>query len=298
MTTEDAFLDIETMTVDLGPATAVLAKDAGPRILGYARSGGPQLFATLPDAGIEVPGGGRFHFLGGHRLWRAPEVPEVTYQPDDHGTVITESVDSVELTGAADGDGIVKSISLTQRDKVTVVDHVMRNEGWSPVRSAPWAITQFAPGGVGAIPLPTDPADPHGALPNRSIVLWPYTDPSSPELELRTDEIRMHGSNRPVRTKVGTANRRGWLAYHLDGEVFVKWAAPHRDGGNYLDFGASAQCYRDERFVELETLGPLTNLHPGKEVRHREVWTVHDLGDGTLDEFLAGLPIQPPEMNL
>jgi hypothetical protein len=77
----------------------------------------------------------------------------------------------------------------------------------------------------------------------------------------------------------------------------VKWAA-HRDGGNYLDFGASAQCYRDERFIELETLGPLTNLHPGKEVRHREVWTVHDLGNGTLDEYLATLPTQPMEMNL
>jgi hypothetical protein len=224
-------------------------------------------------------------------------VPQVTYQPDDHGTVITQTGHSITLTGAADTDGVVKSISLTQHDDVTVIDHVMRNEGWSPVRCAPWAITQFAPGGIGVIPLPTDPADPHGALPNRFIVFWPYTDPSSPELELRTGEIRMHGSTRPVRTKVGAANRRGWLAYHLGSEVFVKWAA-HRDGGNYLDFGASAQCYRDERFVELETLGPLTNLHPGKEVRHREVWTVHDLGNGTLDEYLATLPTQPMEMNL
>ena len=288
---------VEARTVDLGPVTAVLAEKAGPRILGYARSGGPQLLAALPEAAIELADGNRFRFLGGHRLWRAPEVPEVTYQPDDHGTVITESAGSVELTGAPDGDGVVKSITLTQIDAVTVVDHVLRNEGWSPVQCAPWAITQFAPGGVGVIPVATDLADPHGALPNRTIVFWPYTDPASPELELRTGEIRMHGSTRPTRTKVGTPNRRGWLAYHLDGEVFVKWAAPHRDGADYLDFEASAQCYRDERFVELETLGPLIDLHPGKEVRHREVWTLHDLGNANLDEYLATLPPQPPEVS-
>ena len=63
---------IETQTIDLGPVEVSFAVNAGPRILGYARHGGPQLFASLPDDVIEHPAIGTYRFLGGHRLWRAP----------------------------------------------------------------------------------------------------------------------------------------------------------------------------------------------------------------------------------
>ncbi len=283
----------ETTTIDLGPVSITVAVNAGPRVLAYARVDGPNLFASLPDDVIEHPAIGTFRFLGGHRLWRAPEAPAVSYLPDDAPVEITETEGGIEIVGPADGDGIVKTISLSQHGDFTFVDHELRNEGWTPVRSAPWAITQLAPGGTAYLPQRRGPVDDDGVLPNRHLVLWPYTNLSSPEITVRQDLVTVDASERVSKSKVGISNRRGWVAYASGDELFVKWAALHRDGDVYVDFGASVQCYRDERFLEVETLGPLMTLQPGKRSAHREVWTLRDVSGDALDDVLESLPSVP-----
>jgi len=286
------FDSLETTTLELGSVAVTVAVDAGPRLLAYARTDGPSLFASLPNEVIEHPAVGVFRFLGGHRLWRAPEVPAQTYVPDDVPVTITETEAGIEIAGAADGEGIVRAIILSQHGDLTRVDHELRNEGWTPVRLAPWAITQLAPGGTAYLPQPRGPVDDDGVLPNRHLVLWPYSDLSSPEITVRRDLVTVEASERTSKMKIGIPNRRGWIAYARDGEVFVKWAALHRDGEVYADFGASVQCYRDERFIELETLGPLVTLQPGKRAAHREIWALREVPDGALDDVLESLPAQ------
>ena len=81
----------------------------------------------------------------------------------------------------------------------------------------------------------------------------------------------------------------------------MKWSRTHRDDADYLDRGASAQVYRNDRFIELETLSPLTVLAPGERIEHREVWRLHrasvdSIGDLTeaLERVEAEGP--PPEL--
>ena len=286
----------KTAEVDFGAVQVNVALDAGPRILGYARCEGPQLFADLPG---EVIGSaiGDFAFLGGHRLWRAPEIPSITYEPDDRPVEIDRTGNGVRLAGPPGVEGITRIIELSQREDMTVVDHTLRNDGSGAVRCAAWSITQLVPGGTAVLPQPLDPVDAAGVLPNRAIVLWPYTDPGAPEVELGRTEVRVHASGTKTRSKVGQANRRGWLAYVLGGEVFVKWAPLHDDSREHPDLGASVQCYRDHRFLELESLGPLAEVAPGSELHHREVWTLLDLRGRPLAEVLASLPAQPKEMS-
>lgn len=293
MTDAEGSAALETMAIDLGPVSVTLAVNAGPRVLAYAREGRPSLFASLPEAVIEHPAIGTYRFLGGHRLWRAPEVPAVSYASDDAPVTITETDAGVEIVAPSDTDGVVKAIALSQHGDFTFVDHELRNEGWTPVRSAPWAITQLAPGGTAYLPQRRGPVDDDGVLPNRHLVLWPYTDLSSPEITVRRDLVTVEASERKAKSKIGVSNRRGWTAYARDDQVFVKWAALHRDGDVYVDFGASAQCYRDERFIELETLGPLVTLQPGKRAAHREVWALRDVPDGALADVLESLPSVP-----
>jgi hypothetical protein len=231
-------------------------------------------------------------------------VPAVTYQPDDEGATVLPTGNGVVLTGAPDRDGIVKQITVTQRGDATVVDHELHNGGAVPVETAPWSITQFATGGTAILPQETRPVDPDGVLPNRHLVLWPYTDLASPEVSFATDTIRIEASTSPAKLKLGWANRRGWLAYALGDRLFVKWASLHDDGAVYTDHGASAQCYRDDRFLELETVGPLTTIDPGASTSHREVWSLIDLGDGQIDDgsrddlsaVLSDLPDTHPEL--
>jgi hypothetical protein len=279
----------ETDIIDLGPVAATLILDAGPRILGYARHDGPQLFADLPGEAIERDDGSPFEFIGGHRLWRGPEVPAVTYQPDDRPVAI-ERNHGVRITGPPDGDAVAKAITLSQHGAITFVDHTLTNEGWAPVRCAPWAITQLRPGGTAILPQPLEPVDQDGVLPNRSLVLWPYTDPAAPELEIQQQAVRVHATGSPDRTKIGQPNRRGWIGYVLDDEAFIKWSPLHDDDATYLDLGASVQCYRDHRFIELESLGPVLDLEPGASVALREAWTLIRLGGRPVDEVLASLP--------
>jgi hypothetical protein len=285
--------DVGTQTIDLGPIAITFAIDAGPRILGYARHGGPQLFVSLLDEVIEHPAVGTYRFLGGHRLWRAPEVPAITYAPDDTPVESTVTDDGFEVIGPLGADAIVKAIAVTQHGDLTIVDHELRNEGWTPVRCAPWAITQLVPGGTAYLPQQRGPADEDGVLPNRHIVLWPYTDLSAREVTIGQKQVTVYASDRPSKSKVGLPNRLGWIAYALGGELFVKWSALHRDSELYVDRGVSVECYRDERFIEMETLGPLVTLQPGKRAVHREIWMLRDVAADSISDVLDSLPAEP-----
>ena len=114
-----------------------------------------------------------------------------------------------------------------------------------------------------------------GLLPNRQLALWPYTDVRSPHLEWGNDHILVHATLRGGALKVGFPNPRGWLAYHLGEGLFVK-KARFEAGEEYFDLGSSSECYCNDRFLELETLGPAGIVQPECSVHHREVWQVFD----------------------
>jgi hypothetical protein len=291
-------MSTDARTFEFGPVEISVATQAGPRIVGYSRTHGPQLFASLPGTVLSHPDAGVFRFLGGHRLWRSPEVPASTYHPDDLPVKITTTEDGLTVQGEADRDGIVKALSISQRGSYTIVDHQFENLGARAVQLAPWAITQLTPGGVAVLPEPLDLVDAHGLVPNRRLVIWPYTDLASAEVEFGVDCVIVHATDSESKTKIGTPNTRGWLAYALGDELFVKWSALHDDGMQYSDFGASVQCYRDDRFIELETLGPLVVLDPGLNVVHREVWQLQQMGGQSVDRLLASLPNTPEGIEL
>jgi len=75
--------------------------------------------------------------------------------------------------------------------------------------------------------------------------------------------------------------------------MFVKWSPLHRDSELYVDRGVSVECYRDERFIELETLGPLVTVQPGKRVAHREIWMLRRVSADTVADVLESLPTEP-----
>jgi hypothetical protein len=283
---------------DLGPVEIAVATHAGPRIVAFSRKDGPHVFASLPDTVLRHPDSGVFKFLGGHRLWRSPEIPASTYHPDDIPVNITTDSAGFTVRGEVERDGIVKTISVSQHGSYTIVDHRLDNRGSSALRVAPWAITQLAPGGTAFLPESLEPVDVDRVMPNRRIVIWPYTDLSSPEIEFTPGILALHATDSEMKTKIGIPNTRGWVAYMLGKELFVKWSPWHDDDAQYSDFGASVQCYRDERFIEIETLGPLVTLDPGSRVAHREVWKLKQLGDRPLDQVLASLPNVPEGIEL
>ncbi len=256
----------------------VVTSDVGPRIISLRLKGGPNLFSVRDDFAGKT-GGGEWRNYGGHRLWHAPEEKARTYQPDNQSVEVETLADGLRLTAAVEAKtGIHKSIEIRldpRQPRVTVL-HRLTNAGLWPVQLAPWAISVMAPGGFGISPLPTR-FHPDRLLPNRTLILWPYTDLRDDRYYLGTDLVMLrHAAGidpARERAKIGVANDEGWCAYARDGYLFLKRFAIV-EGATYPDRGASVELFTNNRMLEVETLGPLVDLAPGAEATHREDWEV------------------------
>jgi hypothetical protein len=271
------FAGYECVKLENGALVLWITQSVGPRIIGLALQGGANLFAELPDETLICPDAGAFSFRGGHRLWHAPESPPRTYIPDDAPVTIAEVENGIRVTQPVEpGTGIQKSLTITLpgHDARAVIHHAMHNRGKWPVELAPWAITQFKVGGVAILPQTTARTDEHGVLPNRHIVLWPYTHINSPHITWGDRFVFVEATLGSGALKIGFPNPAGWLGYVIKDTLFVKHA-PYQPDAAYFDRGSSSQCYCNARFIELETLGPRTNLVPGDTLTHRETWTLY-----------------------
>jgi hypothetical protein len=246
---------------------------AGPRIVGLSYHGSPNMLADVYDIVLKPPYEA-YSMLGGHRLWISPESPENSYVPDKTGLSVQKIPQGVILSGASEtSTGIRKSIRIELDPAAALVRlvHSIVNESSSPVTYAPWAITQFCQGGTVLLPQPTENSDAYGLLPNRLLVLWPYTSINDARLALRDDFILVRADAALPPMKLGYANRAGWVAYWRDGSLFRK-SFDLLTGVTYPDGGCNSEVYCGDRFVELESLGVLGALAPGQTVQHTETW--------------------------
>ena len=248
---------------------------SGPRIVHFSARWGSNILAELPDFSVDTTLGPYF-FRGGHRLWRAPELMPDTYAPDNDGLVVETLGNGVRLLQPG-GAGISKSIEIhlsTERAAVTLT-HQLSNTGLKPTRLSPWAITMLRLGGMVILPQPFGNTDPQGFLNNRILALWPYTHIHDPQLVLRDDFILIHANPGLPPVKIGYYNPSGWLAYWRDGLLFRKTFDTHPEQ-IYPDGGCNSKSFCNDRFVELESLGPLTTLEPGSCTSLIETWELYD----------------------
>jgi hypothetical protein len=60
----------------------------------------------------------------------------------------------------------------------------------------------------------------------------------------------------------------------LNGTLFVK-RAKYDAGSSYFDFGSSSECYCNDKFIEMETLAPISTILPGGSATHVETWELY-----------------------
>lgn len=250
---------------------------AGPRIVGlYAAGSEDNLFASVPNIRIPTPNG-EFAPHGGHRLWHAPEAFPRSYIPDSDGLEISEVAGELLLAGPVEPvTGIRKRLEIVlapSRPTVTV-RHFLENQGPWPVELAIWALTMVRLGGLAILPQTAHRLDADGLLPNRNLALWPYTRLSDPRLQLHDDFVLVEAHPGMPPCKLGYMNRHGWLGYLYEDAFFAKRFEPQPDKP-HADLGCNTECYCEDRFMEIESLGPLTRLEPGEVVTHVEHWELH-----------------------
>ena len=282
---ETVFEEQSCIQVNNDQLSLWVTKDIGPRILGLSFLAGENMLVVLPDAKIPVEGAEDYSLRGGHRLWYAPEDPKTTYIADDQPVEVTFTGNSLRATQPVDRlTRIQKSwqIILDEEEALLTINHNLTNLGEEQFELAPWAVTMLRPGGIGIIPMQTDFDDEHGLHPNRQVVIWPYTEIKSLYLEIKDQAISVKANMSEGALKIGAPNPRGWLAYGLEGNLFVKKTVYERSA-KYLDRGASSQIYCNPDVIELETLGPVVILTPGDSVVHQETWQIYPDGKWPLE---------------
>ncbi len=259
-------------------AEAIVTLEVGPRVLSYR---------TLPDGEnlfkrYEEQLGGRgeteWKIRGGHRFWVAPEDLDRTYTLDNGPVEHTVSGNTVTLrNAAAEPFWFEKTLTFTLAPDgpALTVDHVVTNCSPEPVSLAPWALTVMKPGGTEVIPQPPLGEHPRDLLPNRRVVVWPYTDLNDGRWHLGTRLWTLRQQAGTLSTKIGLAHAEGWAGYVHGQTFFCKTVTPPRVGQSYPDDGCNFETYSNHEMLEIESLGPLVTLAPGESASHQERWFQH-----------------------
>lgn len=283
-----------------GIVELIATLEVGPRILSYTLQGGGNPLKIFADqtGGTNEP---EWKIRGGHRLWLAPEGPDFSYYPDNRPVAWERLGESgVRLTPPPESaTGFQKQIDL-QLDEtgsgVTLVHRITR-VGDQPCVVAPWALTVMAAGGVAIIPQPPFGEHPRDLLPNRRLVLWPYTDLSDPRLKFGRTFFTVRQDAAGKATKLGLPSAVGWAAYWLPRALFIKRFSLVA-GAEYPDDGCNLEVFTNADMLEVESLGSLIKLGRGESSELIEHWDLRtdlpkiDPSDhAALDAYFAAHPV-------
>ncbi len=264
--------------VSNGTVELVLTGDVGPRVMHFGFVGGQNFFKEF-DTQMGKTGEPEWQPRGGHRVWIAPEDPILSYAPDNEPVAVTVQGSVISATGPVEAlTGVQKSLTIKMSDFGSEVEviHEIRNAADAPRELATWVLTMFAQGGSGIHGFPPRGTHPEMLVPTNPLVMWAFTHLDDPRWRLSRKYLvlRQDPTNSNPQ-KLGSYNRHTWGAYLLKGELFVKRYEAVAETAAYPDFGCTFETFTNADILELETLGPLTNLAPGATVSHTERWSAH-----------------------
>jgi len=267
-----------------GDVELIVTLDVGPRVISYRLNNHKNVFKEFEEQ-LGKSGEKNWQMRGGHRLWVGPEDLTRTYAADNTPVVYKE-IKSGTIKFLPKPDiryGIQKELQIqldTSGSKVSII-HRVKNIGKKIIELAPWASSVMAPGGIEIIPLPEKkphPGPPESArspkdyAPNQQLVIWPFTDFGDGRLKFNNKYITLRQNKNLGPTKIGLAHRMGWIAYLNKNILFVKRIENYKSEKIYPDNGCNFETFTNQAMLEIESLGPLIKLAPGKTTELIEQW--------------------------
>lgn len=283
-----------------GEVELIVTGDVGPRIIRFGFVGGQNLFKEYPEQ-LGKTGEEKFQLRGGDRVWKAPEDPIATWEPDNVPvTIETTPTGLIAREPIEPGTKLQKEIEVSMAPSGTtvIVAHRIANHGLFALEFAPWALTMMAQGGMVVSAFPPRGHHPANLEATNPLTMWAYTNLADPRWKFTRKYLTLRQDpNNSDAQKLGIFNADTWAAYLLNGEVFVKRASPDPTK-TYTDFGCSFETFTNNEFLEVETLGPITRVAPGKTVELVEHWglfrNVHlsEVSDEAIDAAILPLVSQ------
>jgi hypothetical protein len=262
--------------VSNGEAELIVTADVGPRVIRFGFVGGQNLFKEFTEQ-LGKAGEDAFQLRGGDRVWKAPEDPVATWAPDNSPVEISITPDGLVAKAPTElSTRLQKEIEVKMASsgaEVTVI-HRLTNRSLFPLNYSVWALTMMAPGGVAVSGFPPRGRHPLNLEATNPLVMWAYTNLADSRWVFTKKYLALkQDPNNAEAQKIGLFNSDTWGAYLLNGEVFLKRTQANPEDA-YPDFGSSFETFTNSDFLELETLGPLKNVPPGKTAELVERWSL------------------------
>jgi hypothetical protein len=277
----------------------VITLDIGPRVIFYGFVDGQNLMKNF-DEQIGQTGGDEWKSYGGHRLWHAPEVMPRTYFPDNETVSYECEGNKVILDCPPEPDNNLKKvieIELDEKTSEVKLSHKIFNTGLWDMELSAWCLTVMAPEGRAIIPQ--EPYVAHGSEENESfeparpLVLWQFTKMTDPRFIWGDKYIQFkEDSSIDSKQKIGILNKQAWMAYALNGDLFLKKHDYDADA-EYPDYNCNAEFFTMPGFLEMETFSPLKRIAPGECVENCESWQLFkvDISEDEVDIDNKVLPL-------
>ncbi len=277
-----------------GTVEVKVTLDIGPRVIYCGLAGGQNVFFCDLERNTncrkpemeEYYGRHRYWYLyGGYRLWMSPEECPVTYYPDNEEVEYVIKGDTVIFVPPVQEENelqMLYSLTLSGDGKVTV-NNRMINFSNTKKEGAAWSLCAMSKNSF-TFGLQTERDT--GLLPNRTLVLWPYT-------KLDDDRITINDRLIAVRQdpqgdgalKVGFNNETGVvITVTEDGTEFIQRYKTDHLTGVYPDGGCSCEIYSCPDFTEAEALSPLQTVLPGHCLDFAVEWELKKVKTDERDE--------------
>lgn len=267
----------KVLVVNNGIIEFTVTKDIGPRIIAFNKLNQPNIL--YQDINLkrkkdvsDVFGQGKYWYnYGGHRLWLSPEDQE-TYYPDNAPVDIQRQDEGVLITAPLwQKINVVPSIKVEFQGTNTLkITHIVQNKG--QIRElCLWGLTVMKSGGKMELALSEKNTN---LLPNRNIVLWPYTDFKDERLEIYNNKLVIKSNEKETKPlKIGAYSQSIKVKYTLGTNVFMKEFSGDNQG-KYPDYHCNFESYTCDVIHEIESLSPMKTVESNGIISFTEYWTL------------------------
>ena len=253
-----------------------IALDYGIRVRHLSIKGMENLYYEQPaDFSDGFGSADTWKLRGGHRLWLTPECDD-SYYPDDAPVSYTLKENGVLIVQDVEPPlGIQKTLEITFKEDGTVyLMHNFYNRNDHPIRGASWAINSLD--ASGEIEFSYAGGKKGDFYPGTVVALWGQTSLADPRLTFYSD--RIHAKYLPISDyfKLGVYCPNGVATLESKGQkLTMGFAAP--DIRTLPDQGCNFELYMHKMFLEMESLGPVTDIAPGESASHWETWKLEKI---------------------
>ncbi len=259
---------------------SVIVPQIGGRIMWFGTASRNLIYEEPGSDGKTLEKEKNWFMLGGYQLDIGPESAGFpSHFPlwlGAYSAIVSNSENPEIVLGSPEDPSIPlklsKQISFLPDGSLLVRQSAM-NRSERSMEFCLWDRTLCVPNGYLVLPLKARSIFPYGW----GVISGKEIKSESPSLP----GARRIGSHLVVKTgagsgKIGADSDAGWIAYLVDGMLFVK-KYPYYENSKYGDYGCSVELYFNEKLTELEPLSRNFNLAPGGKASFDETWTLHKL---------------------